>query len=70
VGVAVDLGVVKRISLLLIFLFIGIFPFNCESSENISAGKKLSSININYSMPWNGIHIGINSKSINMGLVF
>jgi len=54
----------------LIFLFIGIFPFNCESSENISAGKKLSSININYSMPWNGIHIGINSKSINMGLVF
>ena len=70
-GVAVDLVVVKRrISLLLIFLFIGIFQYNYESNENISAGNNSFSIIINYYMPWNGIHIGINSKSINIGLVF
>jgi hypothetical protein len=53
--VAVDLGMGTYISLLLILL---------------SAGKNSFYINNNYSMGWNGIHIGINLKSINIGLVF
>ena len=55
---------VKNISLELFFLFLIAFSITCESSKKISPGIEKSLDIIHQSKPWNGIHIGINSKSI------
>ena len=55
---------VKNISLELFFLFLIAFSITCESRKKISPGIEKSLNIIHQSKPWNGIHIGINSKSI------
>jgi len=63
VGCWLDLDMIKRIPSRLLFLLFITFSFTCESRSNISTWRE--SNNILPSMPWNGIHIGINSESIN-----
>ena len=55
---------VKYVSQGLLFLFLITFSITCESSKKISPGIDKTLNTIHQSKPWNGIHIGINSKSI------
>ena len=55
---------IKSIIPKIFFLLFITFLFTCESSRSISTGGEETSDSILHPMPWNAIHIGINSNSI------